>query len=134
VGALDMVNFGPVATVPERFAGRKFHVHNPTVTLMRTTRDENAALGAHMASILARAGGPVTVMIPEGGVSALDAPGRPFYDPEADHALFDALEKGLANHPRVRLVRLGAHINDPAFAEAAARALLEMLPARDDED
>src|SRR5262249_47696185 len=84
LGPLDMVNFGPIATVPERFAGRTLHVHNPTVTLMRTTPAENAALGARIAGVLGRATGPAVVLIPEGGVSALDAPGKPFYDPEAD--------------------------------------------------
>jgi uncharacterized protein (UPF0261 family) len=128
VGALDMVNFGPPATVPERFAGRLFHAHNPSVTLMRTTPAENAALGARMAEILGRASGPTVVMIPRGGVSALDAPGRPFHDPEADAALFSAMADGLAGHPRVRMVVRDEHINDPDFAEAAARALMEMMP------
>jgi uncharacterized protein (UPF0261 family) len=127
VGALDMVNFGPRETVPERFAGRRFHAHNPTVTLMRTTPAENAALGARMAAILGRAAGPTVVLIPRGGVSALDAPGGPFHDPEADAALFGALAAGLAAHPRVRLVVRAEHINDPAFADAGAAMLLELL-------
>src|SRR4051794_6330535 len=101
VGALDMVNYGPRGTVPERFSGRTFHVHNPSVTLMRTTPEENEALGRRMAEVLARARSPLAVMIPRGGVSALDAPGRPFHDPEADRALFDALERGLSGHPHV---------------------------------
>ncbi len=127
VGALDMVNFGPRATVPEKFAGRLFHVHNPTVTLMRTTPEENAALGRHMAAILSRATGPTVLLLPLGGVSALDAPGLPFHDPEADAALFDALSAGLAGQDRVRLIERDEHINDPAFAEAAAALLLEIL-------
>jgi uncharacterized protein (UPF0261 family) len=127
VGALDMVNFGPVPTVPERFAGRKFHVHNPSVTLMRTTPEENAALGARIASVLRPAKSPAVVMIPGRGVSALDAPGQPFFDPEADAALFHALASGLAGHPTVRLDFRDEHINDPTFADAAARALLDLM-------
>lgn len=127
VGALDMVNFGPPASVPERFRGRRFHAHNPSVTLMRTTVEENAALGAKLSATLGRARGPVVIMIPRGGVSALDAPGRPFHDPDADSALFEAIRSGLASAPHVRLVVRDEHINDPPFAEAAARALLELL-------
>ena len=127
VGALDMVNFGPIGTVPERFAGRKLHVHNPNVTLMRTTPEENAALGARMAEILGRSRGKTVVLIPRGGVSALDAPGQPFHDPAADAALFRALTDGLAGHPRVQVVLRDEHINDPAFADAAARALLRLM-------
>ncbi|HEV3166927.1 MAG TPA: Tm-1-like ATP-binding domain-containing protein [Isosphaeraceae bacterium] len=127
VGALDMVNFGPRETVPDRFAGRLFHIHNPTVTLMRTTRPENSAIGSRMADVLSRAKGPVVVLIPVRGVSALDAPGKPFHDPEADAALFDALERGLATHSHVKVERRDEHINDPAFAEAAARTLLELM-------
>ncbi|HWE38660.1 MAG TPA: Tm-1-like ATP-binding domain-containing protein [Isosphaeraceae bacterium] len=132
VGALDMVNFGPRPTVPERFAARLFHQHNPTVTLMRTTPEENAAIGRRMAAVLARARGPVVVLIPEGGVSALDAPGQPFHDPEADAALFDALAGGLAGAPQVRVVRRAEHINDPAFAELAARTLYQLIRANPD--
>jgi uncharacterized protein (UPF0261 family) len=127
LGALDMVNFGPRETVPDRFASRTFQIHNPNVTLMRTTPAENTALGRHMAAVLARATGPTVVLIPEGGLSALDAPGQPFFDPAADHALFEVLTAGLANHPQVRLVRRPEHINDPAFAETAARILLDLM-------
>jgi uncharacterized protein (UPF0261 family) len=127
VGALDMVNFGPRATVPERFSGRRLHQHNPSVTLMRTTAPENAALGARMAEILGRARGPVVVLLPRKGLSALDAPGQPFHDPEADAALFEALESGLAGASGVRVLFRDEHINDPAFADAAARAMLELL-------
>jgi uncharacterized protein (UPF0261 family) len=127
VGALDMVNFGPRATVPERFAGRRFHVHNPSVTLMRTTPEENAELGRRMVAVLARATAPLVVLIPRGGVSALDAPGQPFHDPMADAALFDALGEGLSGHPRVQLVLRDEHINDPAFADLAVARLLELL-------
>ncbi|MDR3634804.1 MAG: Tm-1-like ATP-binding domain-containing protein [Isosphaeraceae bacterium] len=127
VGALDMVNFGPRETVPERFASRQFHRHNPVVTLMRTTAEENAAIGKRMASILRGAVAPVVVMVPERGVSALDAPGHPFYDPVADGALFDALAGGLADSGQVRIERRDEHINDPAFADAAARTLAGLL-------
>ncbi len=128
VGALDMVNFGPPETIPERFAGRLFHAHNPSVTLMRTTPEENHCLGARIAATLKRSAGPVVLMIPRGGISALDAPAKPFHDPQADAALFDALEKGLRDAPdNVRLIVRDEHINDPNFADAAARALLELL-------
>lgn len=127
VGALDMVNFGPRSTVPDRFAGRRFHVHNPSVTLMRTTPEENATIGAWMARVLGRAVSPVVVMIPLRGVSALDAAGGPFHDPEADAALFGALADGLDGHAFVKLETRDEHINDPQFAEAAARRLLELM-------
>ncbi|HEY2154941.1 MAG TPA: Tm-1-like ATP-binding domain-containing protein, partial [Isosphaeraceae bacterium] len=122
-------NFGPKSSVPERFRGRIFHIHNEAVTLMRTTPAENAALGERIATILGRSSGPAAVLVPRGGVSAIDAPGGAFYDPEADSALFDGLRRGLAAHPRVRLIEREENINDPAFAAVAARTLLEMLPA-----
>jgi uncharacterized protein (UPF0261 family) len=126
-GALDMVNFGPRSTVPERFAGRLFHVHNPSVTLMRTTAEENAELGRRMASVLDRANAPMVLLIPLRGVSALDAPGQPFHEPAADAALFEVLTRGLDGHPWVRVVVRDEHINDPAFADAAAAELLTLL-------
>ncbi len=127
VGALDMVNFGPVATVPERFRGRLLHVHNPTVTLMRTTREENERIGAHMGRVLAQAAAPVTILLPLRGVSALDAPGKPFHDPEADAALFEAIARETAGKPMVRLIERDEHINDPGFADCAVTHLLEPL-------
>ncbi|TMQ91369.1 UPF0261 family protein [Actinomadura soli] len=120
-GALDMVNFGPRETVPERFAGRNLYVHNPTVTLMRTTPDEMAELGRRVAAKLAAATGPTTLFIPLGGVSALDAPGMPFHDPKADEACFAALE-GAAPTERHDL-----NINDPAFGRAMADRLHRMI-------
>jgi len=129
VGALDMVNFGPRETVPERFEGRTFHVHNPTVTLMRTTAEECAAIGSRMAGLLRNATAPTAVPLPELGVSALDAPGQPFEDPIARRALFEALERGLAGIESVRVERLALHINDPEFAETAAARLLERVSA-----
>ncbi len=125
VGALDMVNFGPRSTVPAEFAGRTFHVHNPNVTLMRTTAGESARLGEIIAAKLNRATGPTTVLLPLAGVSALDRAGQPFHDPAADAALFEALRRHLLPHITVR--SLDAHINDPAFADAIADTLLASL-------
>ncbi len=93
VGALDMVNFGAPDTIPERYRQRKFHVHNPQVTLMRTTPEENERMGKWIGERLNQMDGPVRFFLPEGGVSALDAPGQPFWDAEADAALFRALEQ-----------------------------------------
>ncbi|WP_396449116.1 Tm-1-like ATP-binding domain-containing protein [Actinomadura sp.] len=120
-GALDMVNFGPRETVPERFEGRNLYVHNPTVTLMRTTRDEMAELGRRIAGKLRDATGPTVLFLPLGGVSALDAPGMPFHDPEADEACFAAMEGA------VETERLDMNINDPAFGRAMADRLHEMI-------
>lgn len=127
VGALDMVNFGPRETIPSRFAGRKFHVHNPSVTLMRTTPEENLALGEWLARTLASSTVPAVVLLPLLGVSALDRPGGAFEDPEADRALFDAIRAGLADHPFVNVIARDEHINAPSFAEAAAAALLGLM-------
>jgi uncharacterized protein (UPF0261 family) len=113
-------------TVPERFSGRRLHVHNPTVTLMRTTAQENAALGRRIAEVLGRAAGPTVLLLPQRGISALDAPGRPFHDPAADDALFDAIQEGLRGSS-VRVVIRDEHINDAGFAETAARTLLELM-------
>jgi uncharacterized protein (UPF0261 family) len=125
LGALDMVNFGPPDTVPEKFRGRHFYQHNPSVTLMRTTPEENDQLGKEIAHKASAARGPVAVLVPLRGVSAIDAAGQPFWWPEADAALFQSLRLWMS--PHVKLVELDLHINDPAFAEAAARTLLEML-------
>lgn len=125
-GALDMVNFGGMETIPERYQGRKFYPHNPQVTLMRTTVEENAAQGKWIAAKLNQCDGPVRFLIPEGGVSALDAPGQAFWDPEADAALFAALEANLVQTPQRRLVRVPCHINDPLFAKTAVDHFLEI--------
>ena len=133
VGALDIVNFGPIGTVPDRFAGRILHAHNPNVTLMRTTPAENRALGVHLCATLAAATGPTVLLLPLRGVSALDAPGQPFHDPAASAALFESIGEGAAGFPgNVRLVTRDEHINDPGFAEAAADLLIGMigLPGR----
>ena len=121
-GALDMVNFGPRDTVPERFEGRNLYVHNPTVTLMRTTPEEMAELGRRVAAKLAAATGPAALFVPLGGVSALDAPAMPFHDPKADEACFEALQ-GAA----VDTVRLDMNINDPAFGRVMADRLHELI-------
>ncbi len=126
LGALDMVNFGPRETVPERFAGRLLHVHNPTVTLMRTTAEECAELGATIARKLAAATGPVEVFVPRRGVSAIDVAGAPFADPDADAALFEALAAGLAGS-RVVVHDVDAAINDPGFGRRAADALHQLV-------
>jgi uncharacterized protein (UPF0261 family) len=124
VGALDMVNFHGIDTVPERFRGRKLHVHNANVTLMRTTRAENEKLGAEIGRKLSAAKGPVTVLLPLRGVSAIDRAGQPFDDPEARAALFAAIR---ANLRTGKLVELDLHINDAAFADAAARELTALM-------
>ena len=128
LGALDMVNFGARDTVPERYRDRRFVEHNPQVTLMRTTAAENARVGDWIAGRLNEMTGPVRVLIPEGGVSALDAPGQPFHDPEADRALFDAFARRFRETGDRRLIRSPHHINDPAFAAAAVAALEEIRP------
>jgi uncharacterized protein (UPF0261 family) len=125
LGALDMVNFGPPDTVPEKFRGRRLYQHNPTVTLMRTTPDENDQLGKEIAQKASAAKGPTAIFVPQGGVSAIDAPGKPFWWPEADAALFQSLRNWLS--PHVKLVERPEHINDPAFAKVAAAALLGLI-------
>lgn len=126
-GALDMVNFAAMDTVPERYRGRTLYVHNPQITLMRTTAEECVRMGHWIGERLNACEGPVRFLIPEGGVSALDAPGMPFHDPAADQALFGALEQTLRPTARRRLLRLPHHVNDPAFAAALAAALRDVL-------
>jgi uncharacterized protein (UPF0261 family) len=121
VGALDMVNFGPPETVPAKFQGRRFYQHNPTVTLMRTTPEENDQLGKEIAQKASAAKGPTAVLVPLKGVSAIDAEGKPFWWPEADAALFQSLRNWAYGF---ELIELDLHINDPAFAAAAAEWLV----------
>jgi len=130
VGALDMVNFGAPDTVPEKYKSRNFVEHNPHVTLMRTTAEENARMGDWIAGRINEMTGPVRFLIPEGGVSALDAPGQKFHDPEADRALFDAISARFDETPARRLIRVPHHINDPAFTTAAVAALEEINPTK----
>ena len=129
VGALDMVNFWGLESVPEKFRARKLHVHNPQVTLMRTTPEECRRIGAWIAEKLNACEGPVRFLIPEKGVSALDIEGGAFFDAEADAALFEALQAGLRTTPRRQLIRLPLHINDPAFSDALAQNFLEIATA-----
>ncbi len=126
VGALDMVNFWAPETIPQRYKGRNFYKHNPNVTLMRTTAEECREIGAWIGGRLNRCNGPVRFLIPEKGVSSLDVEGGAFFDPQADAALFEALESAVDQTDNRRIVRLPFHINDPQFAEAAAAAFLEI--------
>ncbi|MEF8937731.1 Tm-1-like ATP-binding domain-containing protein [Halobacteriaceae bacterium SHR40] len=126
-GALDMVNFGPRDSVPDEFEGRTFHVHNPQVTLMRTTAEENAELGEIIAGKLNAATGPTALVLPLGGVSAIDVEGEPFHDPEADRALFDALRSGIDDD--VELVEMETDINDEAVSQRLAETLDEYMRA-----
>jgi len=118
VGALDMVNFGAFESVPAQFRDRTLYRHNATVTLMRTTPDECVAIGRRIAEQLNAATGPTALVLPLKGVSAIDAPGQPFHDPDADAALFDTLRASV--DPRIRVIDVDAHINDAAFAQALA--------------
>jgi uncharacterized protein (UPF0261 family) len=127
VGALDMVNFGPPETVPEKFRERKFYRHNPTVTLMRTTPEENAEMGRRIAGRLSGARGPVRVILPLRGVSLYAKAGGPFHDPAADLAAIQAIRDGLPRN--VERIELDTDINDPAFARGAAEALLDLIRA-----
>lgn len=126
-GAIDMVNFGPMETVPAQFRSRNLYVHNSSVTLMRTTVEECAEIGRTTAIRLNDASGPVTVLIPLQGVSAIDRAGGPFYSQEALNAYRVALKAAL--RPSIRLVELDAHINDESFARTAAHLLIESLEA-----
>ena len=125
VGALDMVNFGPLDTVPEQYRGRNLYKHNPTVTLMRTTKEENIRLGEVIAEKLNAAKSPTALMLPLRGVSAIDGEGQPFNDPEADKALFDTLRANIGSN--VELIELDSNVNDDAFALTAAKKLLELM-------
>ena len=117
-GALDMVNFHAMDTVPAQFRNRNLYVHNPNVTLMRTTAEENQAIGQWIGERLNRMEGAVRFLIPERGVSLLDVPGKPFHDPAADQALFETLERTVRQSANRKLIRLPLDVNDPAFATA----------------
>src|ERR1700674_389780 len=127
-GALDMVNFGPLESVPAKFSGRNLYQHNPQVTLMRTTAQENALMGEWIAEKLNRMEGPVRFLIPEGGVSLLDSPGQAFHDPQADQSLFSALEANFRGAATRKLVRLPHNINDAAFSDALVRHFRDIVP------
>jgi uncharacterized protein (UPF0261 family) len=123
-----MVNFWARSTVPSNFNDRKFYEWNPNVTLMRTTPEENAQIGAFLAGKANAANGPVTMMLPLKGLSELDAPGGLFWWPEANAALFDAIKKNLKSG--IKVVELDCNINDPEFADMAAQTLQSMLGSR----
>ncbi len=125
VGALDMVNFGGIDTVPERFRGRTLYRHNPSVTLMRTSPEECREIAGRIAEKLNAATGPTVLLLPRLGVSMIDAEGQPFHDPEADLALFEALRAAVG--PQVRVVEIDAHINDDAFSRAFADEMVRAL-------
>jgi uncharacterized protein (UPF0261 family) len=126
VGAVDMVNFGAKETVAEKYRDRNLYVHNPQVTLMRTTPAENAAIGRWIAERMNRCEGKVRFLLPLAGVSAIDAPGMPFHDPEADAALFDAIRSTFIATPQRRLIELPLNVNDPAFADAVVAEFREI--------
>ena len=129
-GCLDMVNFWAPEAVPEKYRDRLFYQHNPNVTLMRTTPEENRELGRRLAERLNASKGPVAVYLPLRGISVISATGQPFYWPEADQALFHAIKERL--RPEISLYELDVNINDPAFAEAVAEGLLQLLEHQDD--
>ncbi|MEO6608000.1 MAG: Tm-1-like ATP-binding domain-containing protein [Aestuariivirga sp.] len=126
VGAVDMVNFGPRESVPQNYASRKFHVHNSSVTLMRTTPQENAVIGTWIVNRLNQMTGPVRFLLPLRGVSAIDAEGQIFADSLADQALFSAIRAGWKSAPNRRLVEVDAHINSAAFADAVVHSFQEI--------
>jgi uncharacterized protein (UPF0261 family) len=128
-GCLDMVNFGPPETVPAKFQGRRFYQHNPQVTLMRTTPEENSELGRIVAEKLNLSTGPVSVVLPLRGGSVISAPGGPFHWPEADRALYESVRKHLRKD--IRVVEVDCVINDPLFADACASELLALLRGND---
>lgn len=126
VGALDMVNFGAKDTVPAQYADRKLHVHNPQVTLMRTTIDENKQMGEWIAGKLNQMEGPVRFLLPLGGVSMIDVPDMPFHDPDASGALFQAIRDNFEPGPNRQLIEVNADINAPDFVDAALSAFNEV--------
>ena len=128
VGAVDMVNFGPMDSVPEKFKGRNLYKHNPMITLMRTTVEENKEIGHVIAEKLSAAKGPATIMLPLKGVSGIDAEGEPFYGPEEDKMLFDTIRSEV-NRDVVDLEEFDMHVNDKEFAEAAAQKLIDLMQA-----
>ena len=129
-GALDMVNFWAIETVPPPFRSRTLYRHNQNVTLMRTTPAECAEIGRFIVDKLNRMDGPVRFLIPEGGLSRIDAPGEPFWDPAADRALFDAIAAGFRGGANRKLVRLPHNINDAAFAQALVASFSEIAGDR----
>lgn len=125
-GALDMVNFGAMDTVPEKYRDRNLYVHNQQVTLMRTTTEENRAMGEWIGKKLNQCTGPVRFLLPEKGVSMIDAPEMPFYDPEADEALFKAIEETVEETADRKVIRVPFHVNDPEFVAALVENFREI--------
>lgn len=130
VGALDMVNFAALDTVPEKFRDRNLYVHNANVTLMRSTPKENEEIGRWIGAQLNRMSGPVRFFLPEGGVSLIDMPEQVFHDPTADEALFSAIEETVEQNERRRVIRLPYNINDPEFVSALVSAFRELIDYR----
>jgi uncharacterized protein (UPF0261 family) len=127
-GCLDMVNFYAPDSVPDRFRGRKFYEHNPQVTLMRTTPEENAEIGKIIGEKLNASIGPVSVLIPRKAISVISAPGQAFHHPEADAALFDSIKRTLRSD--IPVIEMDNEINDPEFAERCAQTLLKEICSR----
>ncbi len=130
VGALDMVNFGARDTVPDKFKDRNLVIHNPMVTLMRTTPDENRQFGEWIGNRLNAMTGPVSVLLPTGGVSLLDTPGKPFWDPQADAALFEAIERTVKVSSSRRVERVDGNINDSVFSNRVIETFQSLMPRR----
>lgn len=126
-GALDMINFGAFDTIPAHYQHRHFYNHNAQITLMRTSVEDNACIGEWIAQRLNQCEGEVRFLMPEGGLSALDSPGQPFWQPEANAALFHALETHVHQTSKRRLIRTPYHINDPAFADLAMTQFLDTI-------
>ncbi|WP_407267978.1 Tm-1-like ATP-binding domain-containing protein [Radiobacillus sp. PE A8.2] len=126
LGALDMVNFGPFNSVPKHYEGRNFYKHNPTITLMRTTVEENKKLGEVIAEKLNRAKGNTVLMLPLKGLSGIDVEGQPFYGPEEDEMLVETLKANI-DSSKVKIIEMDTDINNKAFAETAAEQLVQLL-------
>jgi uncharacterized protein (UPF0261 family) len=122
-GCLDMVNFGERNTVPEKYEGRNFYIHNPQVTLMRTTAEECSQLGAILAEKVNHYKAPAAILIPRKAISIISAAGQPFHDPIADEALFQSIR----SHSKVPVIEIDEEINSPVFARACAEKLLELM-------
>jgi uncharacterized protein (UPF0261 family)/ABC-type branched-subunit amino acid transport system ATPase component len=126
-GALEIVNFGAPDTVPEKYRSRNLYRHNPQVTVFRTTPEESALIGEWVGRKLNQMDGPVRFLLPEGGLSLLDLPGKPLHDPEADAALFNAIERTVKQTEKRRLIRLPYDVNNPAFADALVSNFNEIM-------
>jgi uncharacterized protein (UPF0261 family) len=126
-GCVDMTNYGPPATVPEKYrqANRRFYEWNPSVTLMRTNMSENREMGEIFARKANAAKGPVAFLLPLRGVSMLDGDGQPFCDRDADSAMFQAIKSN--SKPHIPVVEIDVNINDPAFAAKAVGMMLQLI-------